>query len=88
MRSTSQGLIFDIRVEIARQVQIPARLRAASLPDHLHAVLRIPIARACAARSHFGLNLHGVVVFLGDPADNRSVELISESPFREDAGVT
>ena len=88
MWSTSQGLIFDIRVEVPREMQIPAALRAASLSNHLHAVLRVPVARARAARPYFGFDLHGVVMLLCHPADKRSIELVSESPLGEDASVT
>ena len=73
-------------VPIACQKQIPQRLRAGFLANELNAALGVPLLTAHAPRAHLTLYLDAVVVLLRDPANDRPVEFIPVSSFREDRG--
>ena len=70
---------------IAGQVQIEEVLRPSFFPQNLNFCFRIPLARSCPSRAHFGLDLDAVVVPLRDPPANRAIMLVAIASFGKDS---
>ena len=63
------------------QVQIPERLGAALLAQHLNPGLSIPLLAPCSSRTDLGLDLNAMVGLLCELSDLDSVPAIAIPPF-------
>ena len=68
-------------VPVARQQQVPQRLRAGFLADELDTALGVPLLTAHAPRAHLTLYLDAVVVLLRDPANDLPVVFVAVPPL-------
>ena len=57
VRLRPKGHRLGVEVPVAGQEQVPQALRAALLPQDLHAGLGVPMLRTRPARTHLGLDL-------------------------------